>query len=437
MSNTATLSYTVPWNGKARTLTLPAARVTAEVRFTDLPALADPAAAIIAAMEDPIGSPPLRELVRPGARVVLLTGDRMTDVLLGVGEGLALPILDHLNALGVHDEDVSIVYACGMHAHGHARERLGEVVLSRVRLVEHEAEDGAQMTYLGITGRGTPVWVNRVVAEADVRIGIGEVSPVGPAGWCGGGKIILPGVAGEDTIGHNHRLVLSPLMRLGAIHDNPVRLDIEEAAEMAGLQLKLDVLVNSAQRIVDLYCGEPRAEWRAAVAAAKAIWTTPMEPTDIAVLYPGDTRERALSGCIYMTPAIGDAMTQPAGAIIFTMSAAEGWSARPINDRHGTTPDLFALSAEEMARRMVRAEGNLRSWSIAYPAKRVLESKPVYLHCDGVSDAEARRLGFAGAYRSLEDALAAATAHVGRPDATLSTCFPTGIQWRMMPRVAD
>lgn len=206
---------------------------------------------------------------------------------------------------------------------------------------------------------------------------------------------------------------------------------------MAGLHLKLDVLVNSAQRIVAVYAGDLRQEWRAAVAAAQEIWTTPMEPADIAVVYPGDTRERFLGGSLYLTPAIGDAMTRPGGAIIMTLSAAGGWSADPTSDRHGSTPEQFALSAEEMARRMVRSQGNLRSWSIAYPAKVVLERKAVLLHCDGLSDAEARELGFAGAYRSLEEALDAATTHVGRADAGIAVSFPRGIQWRMMPRVAS
>jgi lactate racemase len=270
-----------------------------------------------------------------------------------------------------------------------------------------------------------------------VRIGIGEVSPVGPAGWCGGGKIILPGVAGRDTIEHNHRMVMSPEVRLGAIERNPVRLDMEEAADLARLDLKLDVLVNSAEQVVDLYAGDFRVEWRTAVAAAKKIWTTPMTPTDLAVLYPGDTRERFLGGATYMTLGIGDAMTVPGGAIVLSLSAAGGWSSEPHSDRHGATPEQFALSTAEMTRQMVRSQGNLRSWSNAYMAKVIVERKPIFLHCDGFTDAEARELGFAGAFRTLEETLAAAAQRIGNPDATLSVSVPRGIQWRMMPRVDD
>ena len=430
----ATRRYQVSWNGEPRAIELPAARVAAELRFRDLPALADPAEAIVAALEDPIAAPPLRELVRPGATVAILVGDRMTDYMLGSRDGIGLILLDHLNALGVRDRDVTIVYACGMHPHGHARERLGAALLDRVRLVEHEGEDDGQMTYFGVTSRGTPVWVNRVVAEADVRIGFGEISPVGPAGWCGGGKIVLPGVCGRDTIEHNHRMALSPEVRIGAIERNPIRLDIEEAAALVRLDLKIDVLVNSAEKIVAVYCGGFREEWRAALPLAEEIWTTPMEPTDVAVLYPGDARERHLSGPIYMTLYIADVMTRPGGAIVLTMSAAGGWDV-PNAGGHSPTQEMFALSAEEMARRMVRSRGSIRALHLAYMAKRVVEAKPVFLNCDGVTDAEARALGFAGAFGTLEGALAAASEAAGGQKASISAAFPRGIQWRIMPRV--
>jgi len=437
MSNTARKAFAVPWDGAWRTIELPAERLMAELGFVDRPPLSDPAQAILTALEHPIAAPPLRALAKSGAKVALLTGDRMTDRMLGARDQLALPIMDHLNKLGVRDEDVTIVYACGMHAHAHARERLGPQVLGRARLVEHEAEDCSQLTYVGATSRGTPVWVNTVVAEADVRIGIGEVSPVGPAGWCGGGKIILPGVSGADTIEHNHRMVISPEVRLGAIHRNPVRLDMEEAADLAGLHLKVDLLVNSAEQIVAVYAGDFRQEWRTAVAAAKEIWTTPMQPTDIAVVYPGDTRERYLGGATYLTIAIGDAMTAADGCVIMALSAAGGWTPDPSSDRHQSTAEQFALNSAEMARRMVRSQGNLRSWSNAYVPKVIMERKPVFLCCDGFTDAEARSLGFAGAFSDMGEALAVAGQRIGRPQGSISASFPRGIQWRMMPRVGD
>ena len=440
VTSSSTRIYHVLWNGEWRFLALPADQVRAELSFKDLPALPDPAQAIISALESPIGAPPLRDLTKPGTKVAILVGDRMTDRMLGARDRLGLPLLDHLNRLGVRDEDVVIVYACGMHAHAWAKERLGPELLARVRLVEHEAGDDSQQVYVGATSRGTPVWVNRAVAEADLRIGLGEISPVGPAGWCGGGKIILPGVAGRDTIQHNHRMVISPEVRLGAINRNPVRLDIEEAAALAKLDLKIDLLANTDEQIVDVYAGDFRQEWRAGLAKAKEIWTTPMEPTDIAICYPGDTRERYLSGPVYLTVPVADAMSKPAGAAVLTLSAAGGWEANQepsLKDAYGPSREMFALSSSEMARRMARAQGNVRSLHIAYMAKVILERKPVFLHCDGFAAGEAKELGFAGASRSLEEAIEMASERIRERKPSLSVAFPRGIQWRMMPRVAD
>ena len=432
----AAAQYSVPWNGGTQTLAISRERVRAELRYHDYPALPDPAAAIVRALESPIGAPPLRSLARAGTKVAVAVGDRMTDWMLGARGKLGLALLDYLNGLGVRDEDVPVIYACGMHARGHAPERMGADLLGRARFIAHDATDDSQLKFVGNTSRGTPVMVNRAMADADVRIGFGEVSPVGPAGWCGGGKIILPGVAGRDTIEHNHRMVISPFVRLGAIDRNPVRLDIEEAAALAGLQLKVDVLVNSSEEIVAVYAGDFRLEWRSAIAMAKDIWTTPMEPTDIAVLYPGETRERHLANPIYLTIPIGDAMTRPGGAIILTLSAAGGWSPWE-RDEHGPSAEMFALSSVEIARRMVRAQGNVRSLHIAYMAKVIAERKPVYVHCDGFTAAEARSLGFASAGNSLDDLIAQASARTGGRDASISVGIPRGIQWRMMPRVDD
>src|SRR3972149_3888928 len=95
--------YRVPWGDGMKELRVPADRITADLGFTALPAVPDPAAALVYALDNPIGKPPLRALVKPGDRVALLTGDRVTDRMLGSRDGLGHVILDYLNAAGVPD----------------------------------------------------------------------------------------------------------------------------------------------------------------------------------------------------------------------------------------------------------------------------------------------------------------------------------------------
>jgi len=151
--------------------------------------------------------------------------------------------------------------------------------------------------------------------------------------------------------------------------------------------------VNSAEQIGRCLRRRFPREWRTAVAAAKEIWTTPMEATDIAVVYPATRASATLAAPPISRIAVGDAMT------------AREWVHHPgpfggrwmdpgfLQRSSSSTAEQFALKSEEMARRMVRSQGNLRSWSNTYVPKVIMERKPVFLCCDGFTNAEARHLG--------------------------------------------
>src|SRR4030042_6590726 len=148
-----------------------------------------------------------------------------------------------------------------------------------------------------MTPQGTPVWVNKAVADADLKIGFGEVSPHHSAGHCGGAKIINPGVCSRATIGAMHRLVMPSRGSIGldlwqgGVHRerNLVRKDMEEAAALVGLDFKIDAVTNCATReLVGIFAGAFRKEYRAALRFADTIYGTEPEKVDIAVkLKPG------------------------------------------------------------------------------------------------------------------------------------------------------
>ena len=443
----AMVEYQVDWNGQPRLLRIPQRNVDAEIRMTDYPPLPDPWPAIVAALENPIGCAPMSQMLKPGSHVALLTGDRFTDAMLGAREGLGLKLLDYLNRLGVRDEDVTLVYAPGSHPSPAWREALGQPLLSRIRAIRHDCYDKASLRYLGITSRCTLVWVNRAVVDADFRLGIGEISPNLQGGWCGGGKIILPGVAGWDTIQQNHYGVVRDLNTLGLADGNPMRLDMEEAARMAHLDMKLDVLIDSQARIVDVYAGDLVAEHRAALdRRARQIWMTRMEPADIYVLYPGQGSERYLESSFFMRIEGAELGVKEDGIILMALSAAGGW-ASPQADGHqhwmgaDQTEALFKAGTEALARAMVRREVNVRTCSGLYSARRVLDKRKTFLVCDGIDPREAGELGFRYCTPRFEDALALALEDRGA-DARIavnivSNAFSTPpgrpVAWRAMP----
>jgi nickel-dependent lactate racemase len=400
----------------------------------------------VAALENPIACPPLSETLRPGSTVALLTGDRFTDQMLGPWLGLGHKLLDHLNRLGVRDEDVTLVYAPGSHPSPRWRERLGPELLGRVRAIRHDCHDSGSLAYLGVTSRCTPLWVNRKVVEADVRLGIGEISPNLQGGWCGGGKIVLPGVAGWDSIEQNHCGVLQEVNTLGLADGNSMRLDMEEAARMAHLDMKLDLLVDSQARIVGVYAGQHVAEHRAALPVARQIWMTPMEPADVYVLYPGQGSERHLESSFFIRIEGAELGTGEDGIIILALSAAGGWApSAPSGHQHWMAPEqtasLFKAGTAEIARAMVRREANVRTCSSLYTARRVLDRRRVVLVCAGIAPREARAFGFAHCTPRFEEALALALRDRG-PEARIAVnvvsnvyATPPGrpVAWRAMP----
>jgi nickel-dependent lactate racemase len=434
--------YAVDWNGETRSLQIPHDNVDAEMAMTDLPPIPDPWQAIRNALENPIGCSPLSETLKPGSTVALMTGDRFTDAMLGARDGLGLNLLDYLNRLGVKDEDVTLVYAPGSHLSPNWQERLGGDLLRRVRAVRHDCFDEKSLKYLGVTSQCTPVWVNREVVEADFRLGIGEISPNVQGGWCGGGKMILPGVAGWDTIVQNHCGVLNEANTLGLADANHMRLDMEEGARMAGLDMKVDVLVDSKARIVDVYAGDFVEEHRAALGRAREIWMTKMDPADIYVLYPGEGSEKHLSSSFFIRIEGAELGAKDDGIIILALSAAGGWAPHQTNVHSmSDASELFKANTEEIARTMVRRDANARTCSILYTARRVLERRRVFLVCDGIQPQEAKELGFEYCTRRFEDALALALESHGKNARIAVNIVSNAIRppaaqpvsWRAMP----
>jgi len=424
--------YDIDFAGTLQTVSVPDENVVGEITFSDLPPLENLREAFLEALENPIGCPPLSARVKAGDRVAILVGDRFTDQILGVRDHLGTALLDHLNALGVPDENISLVFALGLHPPGVMADNLEPGLGSRIRLVVHAPDDPAELSYRGVTSRGTPVWINRAVAEADFVLGVGEISPQLHAGFCGGGKIILPGVSGRNTIEQNHQWILLPQILVGLVEGNPIRADMEEAADLARLSMKVDFLVNSDTRIVAVYAGDFRAEFRAAIPQAKRIWMTYTEPSDITILHPGEMREKYLALSLYMTLEAGALIAKEDGVIIAVISGSEGWA-----PGGGTTanvfctPDVLRKSVPDIAQMLVRKEPGLRDNGMIYSARRILESRRVFLVTSAIPEDDARAYGFSWATNSFDAAVKKAFEEKGN-GATINTNFQRGYCWRAM-----
>jgi nickel-dependent lactate racemase len=431
-----TKDYKISFDDEPKTIRVPADNIKAEITFTDFPALPNLEKALFDALENPIGCEPLSKQMKPGYSIAIPVGSRVTDWMLGVRDNLGVKLLDYLNKLGIKDEDVTFLYAAGLHDMHKVEERFGSELLARARLLLHDPRNESDLAYCGVTSRATPVWVNRAVADADFILGFGEISPTTQGGWCGGGKIILPGVAGKDTIEANHAFTLMPLNTWGRANTNPMRLDMEEAAGLVGLDMKIDILINSHEEVVAIYAGDFRKEHRAALVKARKIWMTKMDPADITIVHPNSTRERYLSRSFFGMLEASDLATKDDGTIILVLSGTGGWAPPEQIPGESCGPEFLKMPIGELAKRIVRKDGYVRGMVILYSAKRFLEKNRVILVSKGISDQDAKEFGFAFSTRSFEDALLQAFDRHGE-DASIAIKFNEGVAWRCCPWVED
>lgn len=211
-------------------------------------------AAVEAALERPIGTPKLEELIRAGEKIAIVT----SDITRPLPSKLVLPpILKRLEAVGIKDEDILIVFALGAHRF-HTEEEMrflvGDEIFERYRCVD---SDPQAMTYLGATDGGTPVSIDNRVIEADRRITLGNIEYHYFAGYSGGAKAILPGVSTREAIQANHSRMLEPGAEAGRADGNPVRLDLEEGIKkFIPIDFIVNVVLDEHKQIIHAVAGD-------------------------------------------------------------------------------------------------------------------------------------------------------------------------------------
>lgn len=234
-----------------------------------------------AALQKPIGSPTIRELARGKKSAVILFDDMTRPTRT---YEIAPIVLRELMAGGIAEEDITFVCALGTHGaltQNEFRKKLGADIIRRFRVFNHNIYENC--VEVGTTSRGTRMLVNREVMEADLRVGIGCVTAHAQVGFSGGGKIILPGVAHIDSITHYHldvEAMAKETTGLGNFDNNVLRFDIEEAARLANLDFKIDVIVNERGAATAIFAGDFLEAHKEAVKLAKDVYATDPRPRD-------------------------------------------------------------------------------------------------------------------------------------------------------------
>lgn len=225
------------------------------------------------ALDQPAGSPPLESLVSKRTRVLLLVDDitRQTPAA-----AVLPPVLARLRSAGVDPTNIRILIAAGTHSRMTPAEietKLGSEIPRHYQVTLHHWRDEAKLREIGVAPDGTPIRVNRMLSEADVIVGVGQIVPHRVMGYTGGATIVQPGVSGPEVTGYTHwmsALYAGPEI-LGTA-SNPVRLDVERIAALAGLRFIVNVVMDGQARVLHVVAGDPVAAHRQGAELSRGIY---------------------------------------------------------------------------------------------------------------------------------------------------------------------
>jgi len=381
-------AVTIPFDGKPLSFEVPAANLIEVLSPHQSAPLADLDGAIAQALATPIGQPPLESWVKPRDSVLLVADDitRLTPA-----ERIIPPLLDRLNAAGIKDRQITCMIALGTHRYmteAELKAKVGAAVFGRIRVVNHEWKDPAQLVNLGVSEHGTPLIVNRAAVEADVVIGIGAVVPHHIPGFSGSSKIIQPGICGFETTAETHLLSCSERDSLLGLEDNPVRRDLDSMAERIGMKTIFNVVMNSEGGVVGAFFGAMRPTFKKAVELAREIYGIPYHATPdivIANSCPCDLDFWQSHKAQY--PA--QRMVRQGGVIIVCTPAPEG-----ISPVHTDLLDFTAWPAEDIKsayRRGVIKDGVATALAVAWALVR--EKATVITYSPGIPPEHKEKLG--------------------------------------------
>ena len=310
---------------------------TTVIEPTFVPGLPDAEGAIITALRNPIGTPPLRRLVTPGQKVAI----SVCDITRPMPSKTLLPIL--LGELRhVPREDITVLIATGTHRRNtkaELAEMLGDDVVENYRVINHDGFDNTTFESIGSTASGIEVRLNRVWVESNIRITTGFVEPHFFAGFSGGPKMVAPGLAGFPTIMrlHDAAMIGHPNARFAVTAGNPIHDAIREIARMSGVDFSVDVTINRDHRITSVYAGELFAVHEATCAVSRRLAMQPVKaPFDVVLTtnsgYPLDQNlYQAVKGMSAAAQVVREG-----GRIICTAECSDGVP------EHGQYRDILA-----------------------------------------------------------------------------------------------
>ena len=298
--------------------------------FEDLP---EPEQEIRRALKTPYGSAPLADTVNPSDRVVIVT----SDITRYTGSEIYLPILvEELNHCGINDHQIEIIIALGIHRKQSNAEhqRILGSLYGRIHVLDHDCDNPEHLVDLGVTTSGLPVQINRSVVEADRVILTGTIGLHYFAGFGGGRKSLVPGVASRATCMATHFAIFNP-PEVGGRHakattanllGNPVHEAILEAAQKIGPDFILNTVLTAKKQIAKVFCGDLEQAHLAGCDFAKTLYTSSLgKPVDLAIVSCGGHPKDINFIQAHKTLDYAVQAVRPGGTVILMAACPDGF----------------------------------------------------------------------------------------------------------------
>jgi nickel-dependent lactate racemase len=326
---------------------IPARNFLGSIMPKELVPAADAKAEVKRALSEPIGSKRLIEIAKPNSKVAIVVDDITRHAPT---KTMLLPVLEELNSAGVEDENVTVIFGCGTHrlvSKEEAKNLLGEEAFGRIRTVSHNCR-ATDLVYVGTTKtHGNKIFINSVFAGADLKILLGDVGFHYYAGYGGGRKSVLPAIAGEDAIKHNHGMMLNANAKTGILAGNPVHEDMNEAAKLANVDFIVNTISNAEGEIVQAFAGDFEEAFLEAVKAVDQMYRVNVDRrADIVVTSPGGYPADMNLYQAYKALDNALAIVKRGGVIILVAECAEGYGNEVFYDWMSRLGDLKAVERE-------------------------------------------------------------------------------------------
>jgi len=277
------------------------------------------------ALQNPIGEASLSELARGKNRILLITND-MTRPM---PSKITIPAIIAEIHSGNPDAEITILIASGLHRAMTQQElvdKMGADVVADNRVIVHDAYDNDSLAYFGELSTGNPLWLNAELLNADLVVSEGFIEAHWLAGYSGGRKSILPGIAGADTVMRNHcpKHVDDKATRPGNLQDNLAHREFTEAATKAKLAFILNVVLDKDKKIIKAFAGHPFSAHEEGCRFVNRLMSAPCKLADVTIVtnsgYPLDLN--LYQSCKGLNTA--SFATKEGGVIILCTECAEG-----------------------------------------------------------------------------------------------------------------